>query len=93
MEAKIMSQHPQGLKGVNISQAKDDQMKTAIVQSLSDEGQLTFKELTAAVEQRLEGVFDGSIGWYCTTVKLDLEARNTITCTRKGGKAQLISLA
>ncbi|MEM7348766.1 MAG: hypothetical protein AAF485_31430 [Chloroflexota bacterium] len=93
MEEKILTEHPEGLKGVNISKAKYDQVKTAIVQSLTAKKSLTFKELSAAVGARLEGNFDGSVGWYCTTVKLDLEAKHIIECTRKGGKAQQIKLA
>jgi hypothetical protein len=39
---------------------------------------MTFKELTEEVRGSLEGSFDGSISWYFTTVKLDLEARGVI---------------
>ena len=35
-------------------------------------------DLTADVHEELEGSFDGSITWYVTTVKLDLEARGLI---------------
>lgn len=33
------------------------------------------KDLTEEVRHKLAGHFDGSISWYVTTVKLDLEAR------------------
>jgi hypothetical protein len=67
-------------------------MRDAIIQSLTS-GPLTFKELNQAVGQRLDGKFDGSVGWYYTTVKLDLEARQVIECIRKSGKEQLVQLA
>ena len=38
----------------------------------------TFSELTDAVGQRIGDVFDGSVGWYVTSVKLDLEARGVL---------------
>ena len=40
--------------------------------------QLLSRYLTASIGQQLDGNFDGSIGWYVTTVKLDLEARGVI---------------
>jgi hypothetical protein len=39
---------------------------------LREDDEVTFTELVNAVNQRLEGEFDGSISWYVTTVKLDL---------------------
>ncbi|GAB4327551.1 MAG: hypothetical protein Kow0010_11080 [Dehalococcoidia bacterium] len=46
----------------------------------TDEG-IAFQELPAAVQKQLPGgriPGGGSIGWYTTTVKLDLEARGLI---------------
>ena len=34
--------------------------------------------LARAVEKDLRGTFEGSVTWYVTTVKLDLEARGTL---------------
>jgi hypothetical protein len=92
MTQKIMTKHPQGLQGVNIDQAKYEQMREAIVASLDERNPLTFKQLSQAVKQKLEDRFDGSIGWYCTTVKLDLEARGVIECLRQGRGGQKIRL-
>ncbi len=39
---------------------------------------MTFAELNQDVHAQLEASFDGSISWYVTTVKLDLEARKVI---------------
>jgi hypothetical protein len=78
MEEKVMTLHPDSKSGVNISRAKYDQMRETIVTILGEHGQMTFSELGAEVGNRLEGRFDGSISWYYTTVKLDLEARGVI---------------
>ncbi len=78
METKILTLHPQGKAGVNIDKPKYDQIRGAIVDSLNAHGVMSFKELTAAVQSALKGRFQGSIPWYVTTVKLDLEARGVI---------------
>lgn len=75
---KIMTLHPQGKTGTNISKAKYDQMRLIILQALQTHGELTFTELNNIVGEQLQGNFDGSIGWYYTTVKLDLEARGEL---------------
>ncbi len=93
MGEKIMTLHPQGLNGVRIERSKYEQVRWAIIQALQENSSLTFKELTRAVEQELTGQFDGSISWYCTTVKLDLEARREISCSRGHARQQTIQLA
>ncbi len=93
METKrIQTQHPQGKPGVNIERDKYDTMRVAILQALKGQGAQVFKALTETVKARLQGEFDGSVSWYLTTVKLDLEARGEIKCTRKSG-GQVIELA
>lgn len=64
--------------GSNISRGKYDQIRNAIILALQQTEQLTFNELRTAVETQLDGQFEGSISWYYTTVKLDLEARGII---------------
>ena len=86
---KIRTLHPQGKSGVNISKAKYETVKQAIVDALRREGTLTFTDLTTAVGEKLNGRFDGSIGWYVTTVKLDLEARDIIERVPKSSPQQL----
>ena len=93
MREKIMTLHPQGLNGVRIERSKYGRVRQAIIQALRENSPLTFKELTRAVEQELTGQFNGSIGWYCTTVKLDLEARGEISCSRDGNRQQTIRMA
>ncbi|UCG25134.1 MAG: hypothetical protein JSW55_03820 [Chloroflexota bacterium] len=78
MEEKVLTLHPDGKSGVNISRAKYDLMRETIVSVLGEQIEMTFTELGAEVGRRLEGRFDGSISWYYTTVKLDLEARGIV---------------
>ncbi|HLQ42875.1 MAG TPA: hypothetical protein VK189_08510 [Thermoplasmata archaeon] len=77
MEEKILTLHPQGKRGVNISRSKYESMKKTILEILG-KAELTHAELTAAVEKKLKGKFDGSIPWYMEGTKLDLEARGVI---------------
>jgi hypothetical protein len=93
MDEKILTKHPDpGKQGVNISKAKYDVIRETILDLLRAHGELTFTELMEAANERLEGKFDGSISWYVTTVKLDLEARDTIQRVPKS-KPQRLRLA
>jgi hypothetical protein len=89
MEEKILTQHPQGKQGVNISRAKYETVRSAIIESLRTGGPMTFTDLERVVSHRLAGNFDGSIAWYVTTVKLDLEARQIIKPIPKTTPPQL----
>jgi len=93
MEERIMTQHPENKKGVNIRREQYEQVRGAIHLVLKEDGPQTFQALNQAVNQKLEGGFEGSISWYFTTVKLDLEARGVIICERKSGQPQSIRLA
>jgi hypothetical protein len=78
MDEKIMTLHPEeGKSGVNISKRKYDVIKETIVASLRAHGVMTFTGLNKDVHDKLAH-FDGSISWYVTTVKLDLEARHVV---------------
>jgi hypothetical protein len=74
---KILTKHPNGKKGVSISKEKYDIIKTEIIESL-EKKELTYTMITKSVEKKLDNNFEGSIGWYVESVKLDLEARNII---------------
>ena len=74
---KMLTQHPQGKKGVNISKEKYDIIRKTIIESLKS-NELTYTLLTENVKERLNNKFEGAIGWYVETIKLDLEARNII---------------
>ena len=78
MGDRILTLHPQGKQGVNISKEKYDAMREAILASVGAHGEITFKDLLEDVRRRLAGRFDGSINWYATSVKLDLEARGLV---------------
>jgi len=77
MEDKMLTLHPQGKRGVNISRSKYETMKKTILEILG-KTELTHAKLTTAVEKKLKGKFDGSIPWYMEGTKLDLEARGVI---------------
>jgi hypothetical protein len=78
MSDRIMTLHPGGKKGVNIDRSKYDTVRQAIETVLHAQPGATFSELTDAVGQRIGASFDGSVGWYVTSVKLDLEARGLL---------------
>ncbi|GAB4278021.1 MAG: hypothetical protein Kow0080_29410 [Candidatus Promineifilaceae bacterium] len=82
MADKIMTLHPQGKQGVHIDREKYEQVKKAMMTALQQHGEMTFTELGTAVIQQLADNFTGSIMWYYTTVKLDLEARNILRRTQ-----------
>ena len=78
-DARILTKHPErGKQGVNISKAKYEVVRDVIVKALRAKREMTFEDLGKAVNKALKGKFEGSISWYFTTVKLDLEARKVI---------------
>lgn len=79
MEKKVLAQNPDPKKkAVNISQERYEAMRTTILNALEIHGSMTFQELARSVQAQLEGKFDGSILWYMTTTKLDLESKKVI---------------
>ena len=79
MDKKILTLHPDPSKaGVNISKEKYELIRDAILMTLKSHEDILFKDLPGEVEEALQGVFDRSIPWYVTTVKLDLKARKLI---------------
>ena len=79
MEKTILALHPDPTEqGVRIEKSKYEVVRSAIISMLTKNGSMTFAELGNAVEDRLRKNFEGSIAWYYTTVKLDLEARKEI---------------
>jgi len=80
-DVKIQTLHPTlGKTNKKIDRDKYGLMRTEILSILKGR-ELTHNELFAALEQNLKGNFDGAIGWYGETVKLDLEARKIIERT------------
>jgi len=78
MKDKIRTLHPEKKQGVNISREKYDIIRHAILCVLQTQKEITFMNLSRAVEKEVNGKFDGSVTWYVTTVKLDMEARGEI---------------
>lgn len=79
-EEKILTKHPQGKTGRNISRKTYDIVKTALLAALGKK-ELTHTELFEQLNKKLKGKFEGNVGWYGETVKLDLEARKIIERT------------
>jgi len=75
---RIMTLHPQGKTGVNILKQKYIVIKEFILNTIKEHGELTYQNLDKLAVQKLKDSFDGKVGWYVVSVKLDLEARNLI---------------
>lgn len=89
-EEKIMTLHPEEEKqGVNISRAKYDMIRQAILNAIRSQGTISYKGLVSLIDYNLRNRFEGSISWYVTTVKLDLEARGEIERIENKGEQQL----
>jgi hypothetical protein len=92
MREKIRTLHPEKKQGVNISREKYDIIRTAILCVLKEQKEISFMKLSRAVEKEVNGNFDGSVTWYVTTVKLDLEARGELKRV-PNSRPQLVRLA
>jgi hypothetical protein len=79
-EEKILTKHPLGKSGKNISKQKYDALKRAILSALKNR-ELTHTELFNHLNRSLRQKFSGNVSWYGETVKLDLEARKIIERT------------
>lgn len=79
-EAKILTKHPMGKSGKNITKESYDTLKEAILSALRNK-ELTHTELLSQLNKTLKNKFSGNISWYGETVKLDLEARKVIERT------------
>jgi hypothetical protein len=78
MKDMIRTLHPEKKQGVNISREKYNLIRNAILCVLQEKKEITFMNLSRAVEKEVKGNFDGSVMWYVTTVKLDMEARGEV---------------
>lgn len=88
-EPRIMTLHPQGKKGVHILQRRYDQIRRFIMETVEQDGPITFEELSDRAVDELTPVFDGKVLWYVVSVKLDLEARGLIERVPKTSPHQL----
>jgi hypothetical protein len=92
MKDMIKTLHPEKKQGVNISRDKYDIIRRNIMSILRANKEMPFMKLSRAVEKEVRGKFDGSVTWYVTTVKLDLEARGEIKRV-PNSRPQLVRLA
>jgi hypothetical protein len=92
MKDTIRTLHPDKKQGVKISKEKYEIIRKAILCVLQTQKEITFMNLSRAVEKEVNGNFEGSITWYVTTVKLDLEARGQVKRVTNS-RPQLVKLA
>jgi hypothetical protein len=92
MKDMIRTLHPEKKQGVNISKEKYEIIHNAILCVLQAQKEITFMKLSRAVEKEVNGNFDGSVMWYVTTVKLDMEARGEVKRV-PNSRPQLVRLA
>lgn len=77
---RILTLHPDGKQGVNIEKKKYDLLKIQILAHLKQRT-YGFQELGTKLKRDFPN-FEGSISWYYTVVKLDLEARGLLIVDR-----------
>lgn len=90
---RVMMQNPHtGRDDLRILRAMYEPVRDAILAAIEEAGTLPFSMLRDEVERRTPADMwtDASVGWYTTTVKLDLEAKGLII---KEGSPQQLSLA
>ncbi len=92
MKDTIRTLHPKKKQGINISREKYEIIRKAIMSTLRKQKEMTFMNLSRAVEKEVNGTFDGSVNWYVTTVKLDMEARGEVKRV-PNSRPQLVKLA
>lgn len=92
MKDVIRTLHPEKKQGVNISREKYEVIRKSLLSVLRSQKEMSFMKLSRAVEKEVDGKFDGSVMWYVTTVKLDLEARGVIQRVPHS-RPQLVRLA
>lgn len=90
--ARIQLLHPTKT-APTVEQSKYDAVRRAILAALPTRGAgLPFRALATEVGRRMDNAAfgSGSVGWYTTTVKLDLEARGLIRRVPGRGTQHLI---
>ena len=92
MKDTIRTLHPQKKQGVNISKEKYEIIRKAILSTLRQHKEMPFMKLSREVEKEINGNFSGSVMWYVTTVKLDMEARGEVKRV-PNSRPQIVKLA
>ncbi len=70
-EEKILTLHPQGKQGVNILKRRYDIIKDFILETIKGHKEITYQDLNELAVKKLTNTFDGKVGWYIVSVKLD----------------------
>ena len=89
---RIDALHPTpGKQPVRIKRHMYEPVRKAILDAVAEADELPFGQLREAVAQRTPASLwsDASVGWYTTTVKLDLEARGLIERVPGAGPQRL----
>ncbi len=87
-EDKIQCLHPQGKHAPAIAATTYHLFKRAITKTLAKEP-LSYSLIAASVKEYFKKekiAFEGSVGWYTETIKLDMEATGLIIAYMKKGK-------
>jgi hypothetical protein len=80
----ILTLHPSNKKGIYMEAERYHTVRTFVLEMLRQRGELRFTELYVEAQTVLEGQFAGKVKSYLVTLRLDLEARGIIRCTRMG---------
>jgi len=83
---------PDPVADIHIDPVKYDAVRGAILHNLREYGPMTFTQLGALVDEELRTTFSGSVTWYYTAVKLDMESRGEIR-RMPNSRPQVIELA
>jgi hypothetical protein len=75
-DEKILTKHPSGKHGINITKKYDTTCK-AILDSLVKK-EMSYPNIVQAVGDDLRNSFESSIKWYVKVIQFDLEIRNMI---------------
>ncbi len=76
---RILTMHPEGKEGVHIEREKYDLIREHILDVMNEtDSDMALKDVIRTIEKHIGGTFEGSVSWYVTTVKLDLEAHDII---------------
>jgi hypothetical protein len=93
MSDTILTLNPDpGKKGVNIDKDKYHFIRSEIMKALREIGPVGAMQLVKELDNRIsDEKFGGSVGWYTTAVRLDMEAKKEILYNRND-KKPLITL-
>ena len=77
-QTNILTLHPRGKQGVNISKKTYDTVKNCLLDIVKENPGINYTDFQLEAQKRLQDKINGSAGWYTATIKLDLEARGMI---------------